>query len=455
MAEFLVRPPSGFNNMNEQRPKGAGRAALLYMVAALAAAATLQAQDTTPIPVARSIPSMVGQLMDDDFVNFYVFGNAIYDSRIPVLSSTGQGVSNGSWGYQAGGGVTLVHQFSDGDISLSYRGDYRGYSSSGYGSGSDQNLSLLYNKRLSRHWTVSLPIAAGVLLYGAGGYIVSPGAGAAISPNPLSPETRFVQSGINLTYQQTRRLSYVFSGSFFLNNYNYAGAIGSTGVSGSGSLLYRLTGKTTLGATYSHSYYHYSQHAGTTSVDGFSLSLTHNFPDHWQASVSAGVNRTDTQGTLTQAVSVILGQQVVQGYFTGPYQRTSYVPSFQGSLTRFFHHSSASLTGGQGVMPGNGTFLTSRNQFVTGLYNITMHRSNIGAAYSYSHLTSISNIVTSSYATSSLSVSYGYTLRPHISANASYSYLHYGGLFALGGLNDNVLSIGLSLSTKSLPLGLF
>jgi hypothetical protein len=455
MADFSVHPPSGFNNMNEQRPKGAGRAALLYMVAALAAATTVRAQDTFPTPVSRSIPSMIGQLMDHDFVNFYVFGNGIYDSRIPVLSSTGQGIGNGSWGYQVGGGVSLVHQFSDGDISLSYRGDYRGYSSSAYGSGTDQNLSLLFNKRLSRHWTVSLPLAAGVLLYGAGGYVVTPSAGSAVSPNPLSPETRFIQTGINLTYQQTRRLSYVFSGSFFLNNYNYIGAIGSKGASGSGSLLYRLTAKTTVGATYSHSYYFYSRDAGTTSVDGFSLSLTHDFPDHWQVSASAGVNRTDTQGTLTQAVSVILGQQIVQGYLIGPYQRTSYVPSFQGTVTRFFRHSSASFTGGQGVMPGNGTYLTSRDQFFNGLYNISMRRSNISAIYSYFHLTSISNVVTSSYSTSSLSASYGYTIRPHISANASYSYLHYGSLFSLSGLNDSIFTIGLSLSTKSLPLGLF
>jgi hypothetical protein len=453
MADFLLRPPSGFNNMNVQRPKGVGRMAL-YMVAALLAAGALLAQGQEPVPIERSVPSMVGQLMDHDFVNFYVFGNGVYDSRIPVLSSTGQGIGSGSWGYQFGGGVSMVHQFSDGNLSLSYRGDYRGYSSSAYGTGTDQNLSLLYSKRLSRHWTVSLPVSAGILLYGAGGYVV-PGGGSAVSPNPLSPETRFVQAGINLTYQQTRRLSYVFSGSYFLNNYNYSAAIGSVGVSGSGSLLYRVTGKTTVGATYSHSYYHYSRQAGTTSVDGLSLSLTHDFPDHWQGSVSAGINRADTQGVITEAISALLGQQIVQGYVTGPYQRTSYVPSFQGTLTRFFRHSSASISAGQGVMPGNGTYLTSRDQFVSALYNVTTHRSNVSAAYSYFHLTSISNVVTSSYATSSLSFSYGYTLMRHVSANASYSYLHYGGLFTLGGVNDNIFTIGLSLSTKSLPLGLF
>ncbi|HMF75925.1 MAG TPA: hypothetical protein VK604_09720 [Bryobacteraceae bacterium] len=434
--------------------KGTSRA-VCCVLAGLFAASAMLAQDQDPSPATRSIPTMVGQLLDHDFVNFYVFGNAIYDSRLPILSSSGQTLGNGSWGYQVGGGVTLAHQFRDGDISLSYRGDYRDYTSTRFGGGTDQNLSLLYNKRLSRHWTVSLPVSAGVLLYGAGGYIVSPSAGSAVAPNPLSPQTRYVQTGVNFTYQQTRRLSYVFSGNFFLNDYNYVGAIGSKGVSGAASALYRITGKTTVGATYSHSYYHYAQGAGTTSVDGESLSLTHDFPDHWQASLSAGINRTYTQGVVSTPVSVLLGQQTVQGFFVGPYERTTYVPSFQGSLTRFFRHSSASLTGGQGVIPGNGTFLTSRDQFLTGLYSLSMRRSNIGLATSYFHLTSIANVVTSSYTTESFNASYGYVLRRHLSANVSYSFLHYGNLFSLGSINDNVITLGLSLSTQSLPLGLF
>lgn len=455
MVEFLLRLLRASRKENMHRLiKGAGWP-VCYMLAGCLSAAALMAQGQGPSPEVRSIPTMVGQLMDHDFVNFYVFGNAIYDNRVPILSSTGQNVGNGSWGYQVGGGATLAHRFSDGDISLSYRGDYRGYNSTSYGSGTDQNLTLLYNKRLSRHWTLSIPLSAGILLYGAGGYVVSPSAGSAVAPNPFSPETRFIQSGITFGYQQTRRLSYVFSGNFFLNNYNYAGAIGSKGISGSASALYRITPRTTVGATYSRSYYHYDRGAGTTSVDGLSLSLTHNFPDHWQVSLSAGINRSDTHGVLNIPVSVLLGQQLVTGFYVGAYQRTSYVPSFQGTLTRFFRHSSVSLTGGQGVVPGNGTFLTSRDQFLTGLYSLSTRRSNIGLSTSYFHLTSIANLVTSSYTTESFTASYGYVLRRHLSANASYSFLHYGGLFALGAINDNMFSIGLSLSTQSLPLGLF
>jgi len=244
------------------------RRAISYCAVSLLAAVTLAAQDSqNPSPITnRSIPSMVGQLFDQDFVNFYVFGNANYDNRIPLQSSS---ITNqfGAWGYTVGGGVTLARRLHDGDLSLSYRGDYRDYFNSSYGSGTDQNLSLLYDKRLSRRWTVSIPVSAGILLYGSGGYSFATGAGSLVSPNSLSPETRFVQTGVNLTYQQTKRLSYVFGGTYFLNNYNYSAAIGSTGVSGSGSVMYRLTGRTTLGATYSHSYYHYTQNAGQTSID--------------------------------------------------------------------------------------------------------------------------------------------------------------------------------------------
>jgi hypothetical protein len=435
----------------------ATRKAVFYVAVSLLAAATLAAQDTQePSPITnRSIPSMVGQVLDHDFVNYYVFGNAVYDDRVPVQTSSIPTASTSSWGYEVGGGVTLAHQFKDGDLSLSYRGDYRAYNSNIFGSGTDQNLSLLFDKRVSRRWTVSLPVSAGIIYYGAAGYAGSAGVGSPVATNPLSPETRFIQAGINATYQMTRRFSFVFSGNFFLNDYNYAAAIGSKGVSGSVTAQYRLSAKTTIGATYSHSYYTYSRNSGLTNVDGESLSLTHDFVNHWQVSVSGGVNRSNSSGTLTIPVAILLGQQVLTGFEIGAYQRVSYTPSFQGTLTHFFKHSSASVSGGQGVIPGNGTYLTSRDQFASGLYSFSTRRANLSFAGGFFHLTSISNSVTQAYTTDNLTVSYGYTLTRYLSANAAYNFLHYGGFFGLGSLNENRITVGLSLSTKGLPLGIF
>jgi hypothetical protein len=190
-------------------------------------------------------------------------------------------------------------------------------------------------------------------------------------------------------------------------------------------------------------------------LDALSLTLTHQFPDHWQASVSVGANRAHTSGTITIPVALVVGQQLVTGYETGPYDRVSFTPSVQGSITRYFRHSSASLSGGQGVLPGNGTFLTSRDQFVNGTYSFSTRRSNVSFGGGYFRLQSIANNVSQSSSTGNLSASYGYNLRRYLAANFRYDYIHYGGLFAFGSVNESRFSFGLSLSSKSIPLTLF
>ncbi len=187
------------------------------------------AQDAPADPQTHTSPlTLASGLLEHDFVNFYVFGNGIYDTQTLAGSTN---VS--SWGEEVGGGVSASHIFRDGSLSLSYRGAYRNYSNSIFGSGTDQSLSFGISKQVTRRWGISFYQAAGIYLYGGTYFSVEPVESNLVSTNPFSPETRFLNSALSVTYQQTRRLSYSFSGDFFLNRYNYAGAIGTTGTSGS------------------------------------------------------------------------------------------------------------------------------------------------------------------------------------------------------------------------------
>ena len=423
------------------------------------AAATIVAQEGTTEPDAdngvRGLPvTLAGQFFDHDFVNYTLLGNVVFDSNLATLPGA-QGGSGSGLGWSAGGGVTASHVTRNTSFSLNYRGDYRRYGTSGYGSGTDQNLALDYTVRLSRRWSTSITAGGGILLYGGGFYSVTPNSATSVATNPLSPETRFLSTGINFTYQQTRRLSYVFGGQFFLNDYNYAGGLNSRGFSGLFSLVYRLTGKTSLAGTYSHSYYTYSQDAGSSTLDAGTVTLSHNFSGHWQASVTGGINRTHTSGIITVPVSTILGQQTVNGYVTGPYDNVTLVPSFQGSLTHYLRRSAFSVSGGQGVTPGNGVFLTSRTQFLSSTYSYSRRRSNFSLGASYNRLSSIANSISQTYSSGNISASYSYVLRRHLSADFRYDLISYGGLLNYGGVTEHRLTAGLSLSSKSIPLTLF
>ena len=449
-------------NDSSSRARGArkGKSQLATGVLFLFAASTVVAQqapsaDQSDDAQSRANPiTLAGQFFDRDFVNYTLFANAIYDTRIPLLTSS-QVNYGGAWGWQAGGSVTVSHEFKNGVFDLSYTGDYRGYANTNYYRGTDQNLSLYYSKTISRRWSLGLSESGGILVYGAGFYGLTSSAGASVASNPLSSQSRFTQSGVTLSYLQTRRLSYVFGGSFFLNDYTYVGAIGMLGGSGSASIVYRVTSRTSFGGTYSHTYYTYRGISGNSNLDAESLNFTHDFANRYKLTLSAGVDRAHSTGVINIPVSVLLGGQLVSGYITGPYNRVSYIPSFQGMLTRYFRRSSFSASVGQGVSPGNGTFLTSKDIFANGLYSYSTRRSVVSVAGGYSRLASIANNVSQTYSYSDVSFSYGYTLRKYLAANFRYDLLHYSSLFGYAGLNENRLSIGLSLSSKSIPVTLF
>lgn len=418
----------------------------------LAAAAGYAQQADVDIP--QPSTTLGSQFFEHDFVNFFAFANGMYDTALPVLSSTSSRF-DGAFGVDAGGGVTAGHNFKDGTFSLSYKGDYRHYFSNTYSNGQDQSLSVLYTKRLNRHWSLGAQGGGGIISYGGQFYGASTGVGATVLTNPLSSESRFANAGLNLTYEQTRRLSYTFGGQFFFSNYNYAGAVNSFGGSGTASVNYRTTARTTIGGTYTHSYFVYSGSLGTSTIDGGYLTLTHVFTSHWTASVSAGATHTHSKGIITEPVLLLLGQQLVSGYIVGPYDRSSNSPSFQLSITRNMRHSLFSLNGGQGVNAGNGTFLTSRNQYFGATYSLTHRLTNLSFGASYNRLSSIANTVTNQYSSANASVSYGFNIVRYVSANFRYDFIHYDNLYELAGVNENRFSFGLTFSSKSVPLTLF
>jgi hypothetical protein len=454
MARLKCRIAAGILQLSSLQVSGAASCLTTSLALVLLTSAVCSAQqapqDSTPSPST----TLASEFFEHDFVNVFAFGRGIYDTSLPELTSRSGG-EGASWGYDVGGGITLGHQLKDGSFSLSYRGDYVHYESTNYDNGTNQNLSLLFQKRLNRRWSIGANLNGGVTSYGSGFYASDSGEGATILTNPLSSQSRYASAGMNLTYQQTRRLSYTAAGQFFYSSYSYAGSISSKGGSGTASVNYRTTARTTIGGSYSHTYFAYSGSVGNTSIDSGYLTLTHLFPDHVTLSVSAGVSHADSKGTITEPVTLLLGQQLVTGFLTGPYHESTNAPSFQVSISRFVRHAMFSVTAGQGVNAGNGTFLTSKDQYANASYSMTRKLTNLSFGAGYTRLRSIANTVSNKYATGNISASYGFNLVRYVSANVRYDFIHYDGLYGLKAVNENRFTFGLNFSSKSIPLTLF
>lgn len=407
------------------------------------------AQSTTPPdPQASTNPlTLASGLLEHNFVNFYAYANGVYDTQsLPGSQSLD------SWGEEFGGGITAAHQLQNGSLSLDYRGDYRNYQSSDYGSGTDQNLNFGINKQLSKRWTLSFYQAAGIFLYGGTYLSVQPVGSNAVSTNPFSPETKFLSSSLTMNYQYTRRLSFSISGNFFLNRYNYAGAIGTTGFIGTLSTSYRLTRHTSFGAGYSHNYYGYQQGAGNAQADNVYLFVSHQFRSNWNASLNAGVTRSNSAGTITIPVSFLADGQIISGYEVGHYNQTTIFPSFQGTLTHSLRHTQVSLTAGQGISSGNGFFLASRSDFANGFFSYTMRHSSLGIGGAYYRYGSVANTVTAGYTSASLIASYSINLARHFGTSLGYTLVYYPDF---GGRSENRFTFGVFFSSKNVPLTLF
>ncbi len=415
-----------------------------------APASTPPAENSAQVTSPENLTSAAGEFFNHDFFNFFAFTDLVHDSNL----STFGGGQSGAWGYDIGGGVTGYHQFETGTLSLSYRGDYRSYGGAN-SSGTDQSLAFSYTQRLNQRWSMSVNASGGIYLFGANYYSYGNEGPTTPITNPLSTETRFLQSGLSVTYQQSRRLAYTVSGNFFLTRYNYSQAFGSTGGSGTVSANYRLDRRNNVGATYSHTAFYYQQNAGSAQIDTVFVTYSHVFSNRTTLDLSGGVSRTHAQGTITEPVTVVVAGQTLSGFVGGAYNQIAYVPSFQGTLARNWRRFEFSVSAGQTVSPGNGVYLTSKDAFVSGSVSRSWRRSNFSAGGGFFHIISLANTVSGSYTSGSFAASYGYNIVRYLSAHVAYSYYRNGSFGTFTSNNDSRFTIGLSVSSKSVPLTLF
>jgi hypothetical protein len=429
---------------------------VLVLLSIGAASAFAQEGPNMDNPINFNPVTLASQFFEhNNYFNYFGTVNGVYDSFAPTVNSSGQQENNGGFGYSVGGGLSGYHAFRHAALALSYSGTYRHYNTPLFQNGTDQNLALTYTTRLSRRWTLGLSANAGTVLYGSG-YLGTASQGSnPVVTNPFSANTRYASSGVTLAYQQTRRLSYVVGGNFYLQRYSNVNAIGATGGSGNVGVNYRLNARTTISANYTASGFVYQRGSGDSRLNGISGSVFHQFPNHWFVTVSGGITRTNISGFISIPANFLNGNVGPGGYVVGPYSTASNFPSFTGSVSRVFRRSQFSASGGQSIISGNGYYLASRNQFLNANYSRSFRRANISFGGNWYRLKSAANTVVTSYSTGGFGASYGYQLMRYLGSNFRYDWVRYGNLAPYNSIVDNRLTFGLTLSSRSVPVTLY
>ena len=380
-----------------------------------------------------------------NYLNFTANADGTYDLE--------QNGVNGK-GYDIGWGVTGVHLLRGGALSLNYHGDYRYYANGFYNSGNDENLAISFTKVLNRRWSFAVSESAGIYLAGASYFSLQPSESNAVQFNPFSSNTKFLSTSVTAAYQFNRRLSFQLGTDYFVNRYTGSTPFGSNGVTATGSLLYRLSKRTTFSGNYSFTNYAYQQTAGNSKINTFYAGVSHDFASRWSVSASGGVSRSNSSGFVTYALTAQLANLLGTSTVIGHYDVVTYFPYFQGSVSRHWRRSLTSLTGGQSISPGNGFYLAAKNLNVNGVYSYTMRNSSFGISGFASRLGSVS-VGARPFMVDGFSASFGQNFSRYLGANLRYDFVKYNTQNIQSGTTDNRFSVGFVFHTREVPVTLF
>jgi hypothetical protein len=339
---------------------------------------------------ATGVGNRSGQQMD---LRFYAGVNGVYDSSVqPVaINSQGQLVTIGQlYGVEGNIGVYGTHSWRTALLGVDYRGVFREYANESSYDAIDQYLTLGYTWQQSRRVIWKAQIMGGLLDDALGGIgfepAVSSSAPSVVSPATLLFDSRsyYVQGGLDVTLQQTPRTSFTFGGQGFDVWRQSAALVGVEGYSARASMEHKLNRTTSIGIFYQRQHFNFPKVFGQADIDTGELFLGTNLGRLWSLSVRGGVFHSEVSGLQTVTLSPIIAQLLGQGTTVEAYYRANFFPSGNVLLTRKFKTASLNFHYSQSVVPGNGVYLTSKND-------------DGGASYSYTGIRKVSLTLSGSY----------------------------------------------------------
>jgi hypothetical protein len=326
----------------------------------------------------------------------YIGVSAIYDTGlVPVsVTSTGTIPSSNLYGVEANLGAYTYRSWKHTTLALDYRGDFRHYPDATYWDGTDQFLALILTHRPSKRVTFTLREDGGVY---SRNYFLSSTLGA-LDPNYLAlPQSDifdnrviFVGTSADFTYHKSARLSFNLGGEGSVVRRQSSALYGVTTGVARADMEYRFTRRSTLGVDYRFTYYQYTRGFGDTQINSVGLNYSTRLSSRVQFSTRVGGAHVASSSLalvpLDPAIAALLG---VSTGIQATYQ-SNYLPDVQARLSDSFRRSQLALQYSDSVVPGNGVFVSSRNNIGTASYSYSGVRHwNFGVDGSYGRMTSL------------------------------------------------------------------
>jgi hypothetical protein len=400
-----------------------------------------------------------GKLFD---LRYYAEVTGIYDSGLTPFTTNAQGnlINIGAaYGVETGFGVIASRTRKRDKLSLEYKGAYRQYNTNAIAQGLDQFLNLAYSREVARRVILDLKETVGTVSLANGAFSYLPLTTTdlfAIPANELFDiRTHFAESRVDLLWQKTARLSFGMGGDGFVVRRSSLALAGLDGYNAHANVAYRLARHQTVSADYNYTYYDFQRTFGNAGLQSVSLGYSASLSKQWQLSMRAGGIRIQTLGLMQVAIDPAIAAIVGQNFATVSFFKRTYAPLAEARLTRRFERSLFTAGYSEGVTPGNGVYLTSRQDAATLGYSYTGYRRlTVGLNASYNELTSVGQTL-GKYTNLQGGTGISYRVARETHVQFRYDYRHYTTENNFYRKDSNRVSLGLAFSPGETPLAIW
>jgi hypothetical protein len=325
----------------------------------------------------------------------------LYDTGLSgvAVNTQGQLGNEASEGLELTAGISGVHSWKHTKLGLDYRGSIRRYAHATSYDSTDQSLMLGITQQVSHHVSLTLNESAGLFSRSFG----IPGLSQTVPFDPSTTyapttdffdnRTEYLSTQANLVFQKTARLSFSLGGDGFLVRQSSSALYGATGASAHADVEYRLTRRATIGANYSFTHFDFVHVLSSTDMHTASGVFSVRLSRWLEFSGDGGMARAETKFIQNVPIDPAIAALIGTPEGTKVLDRIDHFVTGTGRLSRTFPKGVAYISGGRGVTPGNGLFLTSVMTTAMAGYNYTgLRRWSFGISGGYQRAESIGNV---------------------------------------------------------------
>lgn len=234
----------------------------------------------------------------------------------------------------------------------------------------------------------------------------------------------------------------------------------SRGFSSNGQMTYALSRRSQVGAVYSYGKFYFPRGFGSSDINSWMGQFGRVLSPRWTASLGAGIYRAESQRLqqvrIDPSVAAIIGLassvQVAHNITSGL--------ALDAALGGRYGRAGITFGYSRGLMPGNGVYLTSRqDQAFSSLSFTGNKRWNVGISGSYGRLTQVFDGLTPNgghFASYGGGVGFTYRLFSivHFNSNADYRRVQLDQIRRASQFSRDryIVSVGLGFSPGELPL---